>query len=110
MVERVEAFRQVHVHNPVTPVAADKQLRLADGVMTTASRTIPVTRWVEIRLEDRFDNTAQRLLYNPVPSRRNAPQAVTAVVLCAGQWRGDRCGPYTTRTSMGGSPARTSAR
>src|SRR5690606_12038086 len=53
----------------------------ADGVMTTASRTIPVTRRVEIRLEDRFDNTAQRLLYNPVPNRRNAQQTLTAVIL-----------------------------
>src|SRR5690554_6528019 len=81
MVQRIEAFRQVHVHNPVTPVPADKQLRLADGVVTTASRTIPVARRVKARVEDRLYDAAQRLLHNPVPYRRNAQQTLTTVIL-----------------------------
>eukprot|EP01093_Parvamoeba_rugata_P001963 TRINITY_DN12470_c0_g1_i1.p2 TRINITY_DN12470_c0_g1~~TRINITY_DN12470_c0_g1_i1.p2 ORF type:complete len:110 (+),score=4.70 TRINITY_DN12470_c0_g1_i1:574-903(+) len=50
-------------------------------MVTTASRTVPVARRVEVRLEDRFDDAAQRLLHHPVPNRRNAQQTLTAVIL-----------------------------
>jgi len=80
MVDLVEAGGDVALEDLV--IAADGQEPdLLDGVLATASRTEPVTGWVEVSFQNRLQHQLQRRLHDSVSDRGNPEPTNLAVRL-----------------------------
>jgi hypothetical protein len=80
MRDRVEVFRQIGVNN-VSVAPAYKPVRLLDGIDRAATRAIPISAILEVRLENRFQHNLGGGLRHPVPNRRDAKRTFAATRL-----------------------------
>ena len=70
MLHRIEEGAQVQVHN-ARLVPGNRRGDPVDRRMGFALRTVPIRPWLEVGLEDRFQDELDRSLDHPVPNRGN---------------------------------------
>ena len=78
MIDGIEERLQVGVHHP--PVAVlHRPVHHRQGGGAALLGPKPVAASTELRLEERFQDVAQRLLHDPIPDRGNAQRALAAL-------------------------------
>ena len=75
--DRVEIFRQISVDD-VRVAPADQPVRLLDRIDCAATRSIPISAVLEVRLEDRLQHKLGGSLRHAVPDCRDAERPLAA--------------------------------